>query len=203
MAIYDDKLIVATSDAHIVALDAKTGKVVWDHATADWTKGWRYTGGPFVVNGKVIQGMTGCGNAEPGGCFITGHDVKTGAELWRVNTIAHPGDPELRHLERPAAGKPLRRLGVDFRQLRSRAEPRLLRHRPALSVDRRNARHAAAEAGRQAQRDVFGLDARHQSRYRQARSGTTSISRTTPGTSTTSMSACWSTCRSTARPARP
>jgi len=93
MAIYDDKLIVATSDAHIIALDAKTGKLAWDHATADWTKGWRYTGGPFIVNGKVIQGMTGCGNAEPGGCFITAHDVKTGAELWRVNTIAHPGDP--------------------------------------------------------------------------------------------------------------
>jgi alcohol dehydrogenase (cytochrome c) len=93
MAIYEDKLIVATSDAHIIALDAKTGKVVWDHTTADWTKGWRYTGGPFIVNGKVIQGMTGCGNAEPGGCFITGHDVKTGAELWRVYTIAHPGDP--------------------------------------------------------------------------------------------------------------
>jgi alcohol dehydrogenase (cytochrome c) len=46
-----------------------------------------------VVNGKIIQGMTGCGNAEPGGCFITGHDAKTGTELWRVNTIAHPGDP--------------------------------------------------------------------------------------------------------------
>ncbi len=93
MAIYDDKLIVATSDAHIVALDAKSGKVAWDHQTSDWSKGWRYTGGPFIVNGKIIQGMTGCGNAEPGGCFVTGHDVKTGAELWRVNTIAHPGDP--------------------------------------------------------------------------------------------------------------
>jgi alcohol dehydrogenase (cytochrome c) len=92
MAIYDDKLLIATSDAHVVALDAKSGKVAWDHATADWTKGWRYTGGPFIVNGKVIQGMTGCGNAEPGGCFITGHDIKTGEELWRVNTIAHPGD---------------------------------------------------------------------------------------------------------------
>jgi alcohol dehydrogenase (cytochrome c) len=93
MAIYEDKLIVATSDAHVIALDAKTGKLAWDHETADWTKGWRYTGGPFVVNGKIIQGMTGCGNAEPGGCFITGHDAKTGAELWRVYTIAHPGDP--------------------------------------------------------------------------------------------------------------
>jgi alcohol dehydrogenase (cytochrome c) len=93
MAITEGNLIAATSDAHLIALDAKTGKVVWDHATADWTKGWRYTGGPFIVNGKIIQGMTGCGNAEPGGCFITGHDAKTGAELWRVNTIAHPGDP--------------------------------------------------------------------------------------------------------------
>jgi alcohol dehydrogenase (cytochrome c) len=93
MAVYQDTLIAATNDAHIIALDAKTGKLVFDHETADWTKGWRYTGGPFVVNGKIIQGMTGCGNAEPGGCFITGHDAKTGAELWRVQTIAHPGDP--------------------------------------------------------------------------------------------------------------
>jgi alcohol dehydrogenase (cytochrome c) len=29
--------------------------VVWDHETADWNKGWRYTGGPFIINGKVIQ----------------------------------------------------------------------------------------------------------------------------------------------------
>ena len=92
MAIYEGNLIAATSDAHVIALDAKTGKLAWDHATADWTKGWRYTGGPFIINGRVIQGMTGCGNAEPGGCFITGHDAKTGEEQWRVNTIAHPGD---------------------------------------------------------------------------------------------------------------
>src|SRR5882762_2982519 len=71
MAIYEDKLYVATSDAHIVALDAKTGKVVFDHTTADWSKGHRYTGGPFIVNGTIVQGMTGCGNANPGGCFIT------------------------------------------------------------------------------------------------------------------------------------
>jgi alcohol dehydrogenase (cytochrome c) len=93
MAIYQDKLFVATSDAHIVALDAATGKVAWDHTTADWTKGWRYTSGPVIAHGKLIQGMTGCGNAEPGGCFVTGHDVSTGEELWRVWTIAHPGDP--------------------------------------------------------------------------------------------------------------
>jgi alcohol dehydrogenase (cytochrome c) len=93
IAIYGDDIIVATSDAHIVALNAKTGELVWDHQTADWNKGWRYTGGPFIANGTIIQGMTGCGNAEPGGCFITGNDPKTGNELWRIHTIARPDDP--------------------------------------------------------------------------------------------------------------
>ena len=67
MAIYEDKLIAATADAHLIALDAKTGKVVWDNATADWSKGWRHTSGPFVASGMIVQGMQGCGNAQPGG----------------------------------------------------------------------------------------------------------------------------------------
>ena len=49
MAIFGDHLIVAMSDAHLIALDVKTGKVAWDHATADWTKGWRYTSGLLVA----------------------------------------------------------------------------------------------------------------------------------------------------------
>ena len=147
---HQDNLIAATSDAHLVALDAKSGKLVWDHATADWTKGWRYTGGPFVVNGKIIQGMTGCGNAEPGGCFITGHDAKAGAELWRVNTIAHPGDPNYDTWN----GLPIEsRFGASAWITGSYdAEQNLdlLRHRPALSVDRGNARHHAAKSGAKA-----------------------------------------------------
>jgi alcohol dehydrogenase (cytochrome c) len=39
MAIYEGLLIAATSDANLIALDAKSGKLVWEHATADWTKG--------------------------------------------------------------------------------------------------------------------------------------------------------------------
>ena len=93
MAIFGDNLIVATSDAHLIALNVKTGKITWDHATADWTKGWRYTGGPLVAGGKIMQGMSGCGNAQPGGCFVTGHDPATGKEVWRFNTIAQPGTP--------------------------------------------------------------------------------------------------------------
>jgi len=93
MAIYGDKLIIATSDAHIMALAAKTGKIVWDHTVADWTQGWLYSSGPIMAGGKIIIGMSGCNAAQGGGCFITGHDPDTGNEVWRVHTIAQPGDP--------------------------------------------------------------------------------------------------------------
>jgi alcohol dehydrogenase (cytochrome c) len=93
MALYGDKLIIATSDVHLVALEAKTGKVVWDHTVADWNKGYRYSSGPFIAGGKVVAGMSGCNAAQGGGCFITGHDPSNGQELWRVHTVAQTGDP--------------------------------------------------------------------------------------------------------------
>jgi len=93
-AIYGDNLIVATRDAHILAINAKTGKLVWDKQVADVKKGWGYSTGPIVANGVIVQGMTGCGNAQPGGCFFTGHDPKNGNELWRINTIARGDTPE-------------------------------------------------------------------------------------------------------------
>lgn len=93
-AIYGDKLFVATRDAHILALDTKTGKLVWDQQVADYKKGFAYSSGPIVANGVIIQGMTNCSMAQPGGCFFTGHDPDTGAELWRVNTIARGDTPE-------------------------------------------------------------------------------------------------------------
>jgi len=92
MSIYEDKIILATSDTHIIALDAKTGQMIWDVQPADWNKGWRYSAGPVIADGVVIQGMTGCGNAQPGGCFITGHNPETGEEIWRFNTIARDGE---------------------------------------------------------------------------------------------------------------
>lgn len=93
LAIYQDKLIITTSDAHLVALDMKTGKVVWDHTVADWKQGWRYSAGPFMANGVVVAPMSGCNKAQSGGCFITGHKPDTGEEIWRVHTVAQPGDP--------------------------------------------------------------------------------------------------------------
>ena len=60
LAIWDDKIYINTADAHIVALDARTGKIVWDTTVADASKGYGYTSGPLIVNGKVVSGMTGC-----------------------------------------------------------------------------------------------------------------------------------------------
>jgi alcohol dehydrogenase (cytochrome c) len=90
-AIYGDKLYVPTSDNHIVALDVKTGKVVWDAEAA--AKEYDISAGPLLVKGKVIQGITTCSGIQPGGCFIQALDANTGAKLWRFNTLAHPGEP--------------------------------------------------------------------------------------------------------------
>lgn len=93
-AIYGDTLIVATRDAHLLALDTKTGQLVWDQQVANYEHGFSFSSGPIVANGIIVQGATGCSNAQPGGCFFTGHDADTGEELWRVHTIARGDTPE-------------------------------------------------------------------------------------------------------------
>jgi alcohol dehydrogenase (cytochrome c) len=93
LAIFGDKIFGTTNDAHIVALDARTGKVIWDTTVADSKLGYQYTSGPIIVRGKVIAGITGCARYKDDVCFITGHDAATGKELWRTSTVARPGEP--------------------------------------------------------------------------------------------------------------
>jgi alcohol dehydrogenase (cytochrome c) len=71
MALYSNKLFVGTSDIHVVALDVKTGSVVWDQPIASATDGWQLTGGPLVAKGKVMQGI---GGQVKGGAYIVGLD---------------------------------------------------------------------------------------------------------------------------------
>lgn len=92
IAIYQDKIFLATADAALVALDARTGQVVWEQQVGDWTVGQHYSGGPMVVKGKVIAGMSGCYYINTR-CFVTAHDPETGEELWRTYTIPAPGEP--------------------------------------------------------------------------------------------------------------
>ena len=93
IGIYEDKIYLNTADAHIVALDARTGNVVWDQEVADNKLGYRYTSGPIVANGRVVAGMTGCERFKDDVCFISAHDAQTGAEVWRTSTVARPGEP--------------------------------------------------------------------------------------------------------------
>lgn len=93
LAIYGDKLIVPTSDMHLVALDARTGRIAWDHKVdlGDEDGHW-FKSAPIVANGKAVIGLTGR-QAVEGGDFILAVDMETGREAWRFWTIARPGEP--------------------------------------------------------------------------------------------------------------
>lgn len=93
IALYGDKLFLATYDAALVAIDARTGEQRWRTVKADYREAYTHTSGPIVGAGVVLSGINGCERYKNGGCFITGHDPQTGAELWRTSTIALPGDP--------------------------------------------------------------------------------------------------------------
>ena len=96
LAIYQDKVFVASTDAHLVALNARTGDTVWDAVIADTTKGYGNSSGPVVINGKILQGLGGCDRYKSKdseqGCFITAFDPANGKVLWRFNTEARSGE---------------------------------------------------------------------------------------------------------------
>ena len=89
MALYDDKLFIAMSDANLVALDAKTGKQVWKVAMPD---GRGSSSGPIAARGKIVEGMGGCSAYVEQKCFISAYDAATGKQLWRFHTIATEGE---------------------------------------------------------------------------------------------------------------
>jgi alcohol dehydrogenase (cytochrome c) len=91
LAMWEDMVYVATADAHLVALDARTGQVRWEVEIADDAKGFGNTSGPIVADGIVINGINGCQQFQLESCFITGHDGKTGKEIWRTFTIQQKG----------------------------------------------------------------------------------------------------------------
>ena len=91
VALLDETVFVGTLDAHLVALDAKSGAVRWDKVIADNTTGYAITVAPLALNGKVIVGTSG-GEAGIRG-FLDAYDVKTGERVWRFWTIPGPGEP--------------------------------------------------------------------------------------------------------------
>ena len=90
-AAYDDgRIFSATLDGRLLALDAKTGKLLWSAQTVPEAGGKTITGPPRTFNGKVIIGNGGADFGERG--FVTAYDAASGRQLWRFYIT--PGKPE-------------------------------------------------------------------------------------------------------------
>ena len=94
LAVYQDKVFVPTTDARLYALSARTGEILWKTELAGGKPGYSTTAGPIVIHGKVLNGLTGCGQyREEPGCYISAWDADTGKPAWKFQTIARTGHP--------------------------------------------------------------------------------------------------------------
>ncbi len=94
LAIHGGLIIDTTTDDHVIALDATTGRLVWETEILDYKKNpANQTSGPIIANGKVISGRSCTPRGGPNACVVTAHDATTGAELWRRRLIPGPGEP--------------------------------------------------------------------------------------------------------------
>ena len=91
VAILGDRVFVGTVDAHLVALDAKTGAVLWDIEVADYRTGYSITVAPLIVKDMVICGISGGEYGIRG--FLDAYDAASGKRRWRYWTIPAPGEP--------------------------------------------------------------------------------------------------------------
>ena len=89
-ALYNGRVYRGTLDAHLVALDQKTGKEVWKTKVANWKEGFSIIGAPQIANGVLITGISGAEFGVRG--FLDGYDPETGKQLWRRYTIPAAGE---------------------------------------------------------------------------------------------------------------
>ena len=90
VALYGDKVYMATVDAGLVALDAKTGSVVWDIEVGDYTDGYYSTLAVIAADGKIITGVSGGEYGIRG--YVMAVDAETGAQAWKTYMIPGPGE---------------------------------------------------------------------------------------------------------------
>jgi alcohol dehydrogenase (cytochrome c) len=91
VAILGDTLFLGTLDAHLVAIDARNGRPIWDVEVGDVKLAYSITMMPLVVKDKVIVGVGGGEFGIRG--YVVAYDAKTGKEAWKFYTIPAPGEP--------------------------------------------------------------------------------------------------------------
>jgi alcohol dehydrogenase (cytochrome c) len=91
VAVYDHKVYFGTPDAYLVALDARTGNLVWETKLAEASEGYWSPAAPLIVKGKVITGIAPGDHGLNG--FLDAYDARTGERIWRWHAIPKPGEP--------------------------------------------------------------------------------------------------------------
>ena len=94
LAIYGNTIIDTSADDFVFALDATSGKLVWENQILDMKESpSQQTSGPIIAKGKIFSGR-GCEAKKSAlACVVVAHDAKTGKELWRTRTVPMPGEP--------------------------------------------------------------------------------------------------------------
>lgn len=110
LALWDDKVITATGDCRLIAIDRKTGAKVWEAQSCDIKQAKTITGAPRVGGGKVFIGNS---NADTGigRGYVDAFDAANGKHLWRFFTI--PGDPA-KGFENKAMERAAKTWGKDY-----------------------------------------------------------------------------------------
>ncbi|MBT8423239.1 MAG: PQQ-binding-like beta-propeller repeat protein, partial [Gammaproteobacteria bacterium] len=91
VAVLNDTVFVTTIDAHLLALDIRTGRLRWITQVADYQVGYSITAAPIAIDGKVITGAAGGEMGIRG--FVDAYDAETGNRVWRFDTVPAPGEP--------------------------------------------------------------------------------------------------------------
>ena len=163
-SIAQDKILFAASDARMVALDARTGRLLWETPVGDPAKGHFATSGSIAINGKVLQGLSGCARFTGAGLLDQRgrhRHREDGVEVQRHRAGGHAWRRHLGHTSQSLSG---RRRNLDCRQLRPGAESHLLGHRASQAVGAGESRPDGAR-----QSAVHRIDAGAEPRHRQAR----------------------------------
>jgi alcohol dehydrogenase (cytochrome c) len=91
LAMYGQNLYLGTLDAYLVALDARTGDVIWEVEVADYEMGYAITGAPLSIKDTIVTGIAGGEYGIRG--FLDAYDAETGERRWRFYTVPAPGEP--------------------------------------------------------------------------------------------------------------